>query len=188
MSEFHEILYPPKENDTRILHRRYDTKERLVAWSLQQDDYFLLFRVTSVREVPVHGKSIDAPESIECRASLTDIDPDAAFADTFTSYDYLGNVVNAAESNHLMRGRYVWTPRERMVEDDLSYIRARYFDPVPGHAVDDEILCNRARCYDPSIGRWINEDPVGYDSSEANQFRYPVAEAKHDSTKGGTVE
>jgi hypothetical protein len=186
MSELHENLYPPKENDTRILHRRYDTKERFVAWSVRQDGYFLLFRVTSFGQVLVHGKSIDAPESIECRASLIDNDPDAAFADTFTSYDHLGNVVSAPESNQMMRDRYVWTGREVMVYDDLCYNRARYLDPAPGHAVDDEILYNRARCYDPSIGRWINEDPVGYDLFEANRYPCSVTEAEHDSISGGT--
>jgi RHS repeat-associated protein len=49
--------------------------------------------------------------------------------------------------------RYRYSGRELPAEEALQY--------------------NRARCFDPSVGRWISEDPLGYDNSEGNLFRYP---------------
>jgi RHS repeat-associated protein len=33
--------------------------------------------------------------------------------------------------------------------------------------------CN-ARCYDPTPGRWLNQDPLGFDAGDTNLFRYHV--------------
>lgn len=186
MTEMHEVLYPPKESDTRVQHRRYDGKERLIAWSVRQEDYLLLFRVTSFREATLEsGKTIDVPESIECRFSETDIDPDFAFTETI-SYDAFGNQVTSGEKDSSMRDRYVWTGREVDLETGLRYNRARYYDPTPGAEFDVEQASqyNRARCYDPTQGRWITEDALGYDASADDVYPYaakaPVSETPTD--------
>ena len=76
MTEIHDFLYPPKEQDTRVSRRRYDTQERLVAWSVRQDDHFLVFRVDAFREVTLeNGEKLGVPEMIQCRFSEQDIDP-----------------------------------------------------------------------------------------------------------------
>jgi RHS repeat-associated protein len=31
----------------------------------------------------------------------------------------------------------------------------------------------RARHYDPTPGRWLSEDPVGFDASDEHFYRYP---------------
>jgi RHS repeat-associated protein len=49
--------------------------------------------------------------------------------------------------------RYHYTGRELLAEEGLQY--------------------NRARCFDPSVGRWMSEDPLGYDNSEGELFPYP---------------
>jgi RHS repeat-associated protein len=48
--------------------------------------------------------------------------------------------------------RYGWTGRERDVELDLQYNRARY--------------------YDANTGRWISQDPLGFDAGDNNLYRY----------------
>src|SRR5262249_33228822 len=48
--------------------------------------------------------------------------------------------------------RYAYTSREREVEIDLQYNRARYFDW--------------------NTGRWISQDPLGFDAGDSNLYRY----------------
>ena len=40
---------------------------------------------------------------------------------------------------------------------------------------------NRARHYDPTVGRWINEDPIGYEAGDTNLYRY-VGNAPRNDT------
>jgi RHS repeat-associated protein len=48
--------------------------------------------------------------------------------------------------------RYLYTSREYDVETDLQYNRARY--------------------YDANTGRWISQDPLGFDAGDSNLYRY----------------
>jgi RHS repeat-associated protein len=153
MTEIHDVLYPPKEEDTRVSHRRYDAKERLIAWSTRQVDHFLVFRVNAFCEAALeNGDNLDVPETIECRFSQTEVDPELAFADVVT-YDAYGNVVDGSNLDSPARGDYAWTGREFDAEIALQY--------------------NRTRCYDPTPGRWITADPLGYDASPGNLYPYP---------------
>jgi RHS repeat-associated protein len=63
------------------------------------------------------------------------------------------------------RALYQWPSREADPETDLTY--------------------NRARHYDPAIGRWLSTDPLGFDAGEENLYPYPAA-PRADST--GSVE
>jgi RHS repeat-associated protein len=66
------------------------------------------------------------------------------------SYDGWGNIVS--ETNSAYRGQYTWTGRQFDIETNLQY--------------------NRARWYDPASGRWITQDPVGFDAGDSNLYRY----------------
>jgi len=65
------------------------------------------------------------------------------------SYDGWGN---ATQSNSTYAGRYLWTGREFDTETTLQY--------------------NRARSYDPASGRWLSQDPLGFDAGDTNLYRY----------------
>jgi RHS repeat-associated protein len=65
-------------------------------------------------------------------------------------YDAYGNVTS--ETSPSNGDRYAYTGRERDVETGLQY--------------------NRARWYDPSTGRWITQDPLGFDAGDSNLYRY----------------
>jgi RHS repeat-associated protein len=47
---------------------------------------------------------------------------------------------------------YAFTGREYDAETQMQYHRARY--------------------YDPQIGRWIGQDPIGFDAGDSNLYRY----------------
>jgi RHS repeat-associated protein len=68
------------------------------------------------------------------------------------TYDGSGNITG--ETNSAYRGSYAWTGRLFDVETDLQY--------------------NRAPWYDPATGRWMSQDPLGFDAGDSNLCRYPV--------------
>jgi RHS repeat-associated protein len=65
-------------------------------------------------------------------------------------YDAFGNIVSQA--NGLFVSRYAYTGRETDPETGFEFERGRY--------------------YDPHTGRWSTEDPMGFDASDPNLYRY----------------
>jgi len=65
-------------------------------------------------------------------------------------YDAFGNIVS--ETSPANRGLYAYTGREFDVETQLQFNRARY--------------------YDATTGRWISQDPLGFDAGDSNLYRY----------------
>lgn len=65
-------------------------------------------------------------------------------------YDSYGNVLS--ESNPTVETRYKYTGREFDAETAMQYNRARY--------------------YDAAIGRFLSEDPIGFEGGDANIYRY----------------
>jgi RHS repeat-associated protein len=69
------------------------------------------------------------------------------------AYDGFGNMSSTSlTGSPLPVGRYQWTGREFDSETEFQYNRARY--------------------YDPQIGRWLSEDPLGFDAGDSNLYRY----------------
>jgi RHS repeat-associated protein len=66
------------------------------------------------------------------------------------TYDSYGQVTS--ETNPNVEFRYGYTGRERDEETGLDYYRARYFDAA--------------------VGRFISEDPIGFDAGDSNLSRY----------------
>jgi RHS repeat-associated protein len=66
------------------------------------------------------------------------------------TYDSFGKVV--AQNNASVEFRYGYTGREQDGETGLDYYRARY--------------------YDANNGRFISEDPIGFNAGDANLYRY----------------
>jgi RHS repeat-associated protein len=66
------------------------------------------------------------------------------------TYDSFGNIIS--KTNDVLNTRYLFTGREFDKETGLYYYRARY--------------------YNPSTGRFIIEDPIGFDGVDVNLYRY----------------
>jgi RHS repeat-associated protein len=66
------------------------------------------------------------------------------------TYDSFGNILN--ETNPAAGDRFKYTGREYDAELGIYYYRARY--------------------YDPATGRFLGEDPKGFDAGDANFYRY----------------
>jgi RHS repeat-associated protein len=68
-----------------------------------------------------------------------------------THYDASGNNVSAGQTGYV----------------DVAFeFTGRYFDDTTG------LQNNLNRWYDPTTGRWINEDPIGFDAGDPNLYRY----------------
>ncbi|HWY88233.1 MAG TPA: RHS repeat-associated core domain-containing protein [Gemmataceae bacterium] len=68
------------------------------------------------------------------------------------SKDGDGLAVSADARTDAFSGRWQWDSAELERDEALAY--------------------NRVRCFDPTIGRWINGDPLGFESGDANCYRY----------------
>src|SRR5207245_11481218 len=69
------------------------------------------------------------------------------------------------ETDATYTGRYAWTGRERDAETGLQYNRARY--------------------YDPDTGRWLSQDPLGFDAGDSNLYRYVANRPTSDKDPSG---
>ncbi len=67
------------------------------------------------------------------------------------AYDGFGQI-QPGELDAAYRGWYAFTGRQHDIEIDLQY--------------------NNARWYDPKMGRWIGNDPLGFDAGDSNLSRY----------------
>jgi RHS repeat-associated protein len=67
-------------------------------------------------------------------------------------YDSYGNLLAVSGSQPDVAGRFAFTGREWDESTGLYYLRARY--------------------YDPDLGRFVQEDPLGFDAGDANLYRY----------------
>src|SRR5262249_31312453 len=84
--------------------------------------------------------------------SVRDVTDNSGVIKDRIPYDGWGNIQPFYETDSSFRGRYTWTGREYDVETNLQYNRARY--------------------YDPASGRWISQDPLGFDAGDSNLYRY----------------
>ncbi len=101
---------------------------------------------------------IDVGSPTEVRWTLTDFQKSVRTILNSTggvidslAYDAFGNIL-PGETDATKRGDYAWTGREYDVETGLQY--------------------NRARWYDPTTGRWLTQDPLGFDAGDTNLYRY----------------
>ena len=69
------------------------------------------------------------------------------------AYDGYGNIIGT-ELDYLDRGMYAWTGQQLDVQTGLQY--------------------NRARWYDSESGRWMSQDPMGFDAGDSNRISLPL--------------
>ena len=108
-----------------------------------------------------HGDRVDQPLAVQRvglgffyfqsdhQGSITHLtDSTGNIANSYV-YDSYGRVLTVAE---LVPQPFTYTGRERDIESGLYYYRARY--------------------YDPQIGRFLSEDPIGFNGGDQNLYRY----------------
>src|SRR5262245_23615300 len=97
--------------------------------------------------------------------SVRDVINNSAVIKDTIGYDGFGGITSETDSS--FRGRYAWTGREIDTEINLQYNRARY--------------------YDANTGRWIAQDPFGFDAGDSNLFRYVRNETSRETDPSGML-
>jgi RHS repeat-associated protein len=91
----------------------------------------------------------------------------------WTLIDDLGSVrdVIANSSSATVKDAITYDAFGNMTQTDSTYLGLYSWT---GRLVDSEtgLQYNRARWYDASTGRWISEDPSGFDAGDSNLYRY----------------
>ena len=82
------------------------------------------------------------------QGSVREVIDNSAGVSASVSYDAFGKISQSPAA----LGRYAWTGRELDNETGLQYNRARY--------------------YDATTGRWMSQDPLGFDAGDSNLYRY----------------
>lgn len=116
----------------------------------------------------LHGPGIDQPLADEQPAKLhwllpgqlgtiTDVVEYDSGTDTSTNINHLtytsfGHIASQTNSAH--EPYYTYTAREWDGDSELYYYRARWYDPV--------------------VGRFVSEDPIGFDGGDSNLLSYVV--------------
>jgi RHS repeat-associated protein len=99
------------------------------------------------------------------QGSVTDMVDDAGRLRIHRQFDSFGNIVD--ETHYDTDGFAVSGPVAQFgyLDEAFAYT-GRFFDKNTG------LQNNLNRWYDASIGRWMSEDPTGFDAGDANLYRY----------------
>ncbi|WP_153559314.1 RHS repeat-associated core domain-containing protein [Roseimaritima sediminicola] len=103
----------------------------------------------------------------------------------WTIADHLGSVRDLVDNNGVVRQHVVYDSfGNRLIEQDydasgtaIASSHASAVDTLFGYTgrdwdADVELQNNRARWYDPITGRWLSQDPIGFNAGDANLYRY----------------
>ncbi len=88
---------------------------------------------------------------------------DTTTVENHLEYDAYGNVTS--ETNSAVDHIFGYTGRDRDEESELQFNRARY--------------------YDAAVGRWISEDPIGFEAGDTNVARYVANGATNATDPSG---
>jgi RHS repeat-associated protein len=102
----------------------------------------------------------------DSQGSVRDVIDNTGAVKDSISYDAFGNITTEYDATY--RGRYAWTGRELDIETALQYNRERY--------------------YDSTTGRWISQDPLGFDAGDSNLYRYVNNAPTSASDPSGLVD
>jgi RHS repeat-associated protein len=79
------------------------------------------------------------------------------------NYDAFGNRVG--EVHRSSSGALINSDSTAAVDALFGYAGREWDDSI-------DLQYNRARCYDPATGRFISQDPIGFEAADANLYRY----------------
>jgi len=111
---------------------------------------------------------ISGTRSVNVWRQLAEYDSgiNATTVENYLENDSFGDVAHDGKSaiDHLL----TYTSRERDTETSLHFYRARYYDPI--------------------VGRFISEDPIGFEANDANLNRYVGnSTVKHKDPSGRKI-
>ena len=132
---------------------RFDDSENVTGRYLHGPDVDQILAGEKVTGLTVEGHVLwaltDHLGSVHDLAEYDAVSGDTSIVNHIV-YDAFGRIVS--ETDAAFDFLYGFTGRERDTESDLQYNRARY--------------------YDAATGRWLNQDPIGFDAGDVNLYRH----------------
>ena len=88
--------------------------------------------------------------------------------------DHLGTVKDLVDSSGTVVNHFVYDSYGNLVSQTDETVVSRYL--FTGREWDSEIglYYYRARYYDATVGRFISQDPIGFEAEDSNLYRYVV--------------
>ena len=88
-------------------------------------------------------------------------------------YDAIGSTVAITDGTESVVNSYDYTPFGIIVNESETFSQPfKYVGSLGVMAEDNGFYYMRARYYDPVIGRFISEDPLGFDGGDVNLYVY----------------
>jgi len=88
-------------------------------------------------------------------------------------YDATGNTVAMTDGSQAVVNRYAYTPYGRIVGKAESVPQPfQYVGQSGVMAEPNGFYYMRARYYDPEVGRFVSEDPIGFEGGDVNLYAY----------------
>ncbi|GIW96784.1 MAG: hypothetical protein KatS3mg111_0117 [Pirellulaceae bacterium] len=115
--------------------------------------------------------------------------------------DHLGTVRDLVDSNSGVREHQVFDSFGNLVHEadfdaagnPIASSHQDAVDTVFGYTgrawdADVDLQYNRARWYSPTLGRWLSQDPIGFNAGDANLYRYVANRPTNAIDPSGLVE
>jgi RHS repeat-associated protein len=117
-----------------------------------------------------HGEEIDQPLAM---ARDTNADGQLGAAERFFYHtDHLGSVRLLTDAAGAVANRYDYDAFGNWEDTSYETIANPFGFTARERDAESGLMFYRARYYDPKIGRFISEDPIGFEASDANLYRY----------------
>jgi RHS repeat-associated protein len=87
-------------------------------------------------------------------------------------YDGVGNTVAITDSSETVVNSYDYSPFGMIISESEGFAQPFKFVGKLGVMAEGDFYSMRARYYDPQVGRFISEDPLGFDGGDVNLYVY----------------
>ncbi len=104
--------------------------------------------------------------------------------------DHLGSVRDVVDSSRVVQNHVIYDAFGNQVDGGSSTPEnVDFLFAYTGRDWDEDVdlQYNRARWYDPAVGRWMSEDPIGFNAGDANLYRYVGNESTSSTDPDGAA-
>jgi RHS repeat-associated protein len=117
-----------------------------------------------------HGEEIDQPLAM---ARDTDADGQLGAAESFFYHtDHLGSIRLVTDAAGAVANRYDYDAFGGWEATSYETVANPFGFTARERDAESGLMFYRARYYDPKIGRFISQDPIGFEGKDLNLYRY----------------
>jgi RHS repeat-associated protein len=169
--DFPDATYAAYRYDAQGRRIEKDVNGALTRYVYDGDAILLEYDGANVLQARYsHGEEIDQP-----LAMARDIDADGqlgAAESFFYHTDHLGSVRLVTDAAGAAANRYDYDAFGNWEATSYETVANPFGFTARERDAESGLMFYRARYYDPKIGRFISEDPIGFEARDLNLYRY----------------